>query len=638
MVHINQGVSINWADPGPSPRQDTSSKGSHSVNNLAAIILATKSSRGETVVFHYPPEPQFDNRSSDFLNEADSDSDIDPEFNLTQRRSDGGRGSDNIHLPTINEGGPTPEAGQEEWVPAWRKIFGLESSLLADIFTPQKSDVKFEMWIDNLVFLGRPVHRRFDGTWINLETEQNRGGDYEETLDRKIIKRFQESMAYAQIDPEQNLLEDLHSGSQSHMTSFHLVFALNASIDHKYQQYITDMYQHVVNQLTVALMYEQAQSAYVWKQCELIRSIKHKGETTRTNIATVWHDILRESDLAEVIQQTYSAIANNEIAHLLVNDRLSLSLALPRQLKANLLPADTDSEHPFLNSGLMFAESIVEVDPTIMPHYGLIFLDDVDVILASLPIPKPWPLMTKFIKRAVPTKSFVELAETMQVAIEEIISLARCLLKWRCALPTIPLSERYLYLTSPTADMTQLPRHAQIFARKFPAMPPLPTMLANMSRQSGPYSVFIPDEAQTDLYLEGLAWMIKEKWLLQLRTFVWIKIRAEIKAAVARDQLVKENKDDDPWRAAEDGVLHEEMFEDTILSDPYNSTQQERLWLEKLEVRHPMADAALFRKVRKYFNGKHAIEKIIVRENIEPRALRRLLDIFEEDLVKCSTW
>lgn len=641
MVHINQGFAINWADSYPSRSFVNVPSTSTSVNHLTAIILATKSSGGESIVFHYPPEPQFERRSADCFNEAESDSDIEDDFQLFQRRSNthGGRTGESISSTAAHERDGNQDTNHEEWIPAWRKVFGFESSLLADIFTPQKSDRKFEIWIDNLVFLGRPVHRGADGLWINWKVEPRTTlDDYEDFLDRKILEDLDKAASKSQKDPNFCSGKDSPNGSQSLMTTFHLVFALNAAIDQKYQRYIEDMYQNVVKQLTVALMYEEARCAYVWNQCELIRSIKNQGETSRTNIATVWHDILRQSDLAEVIQQTYSAIANNEIAHLLVNERLTLSLALPRQVKVDLLPEDTESAHPFLNSGLMFAESIAEVDPMILQEYGLLFLDDVDVVIRNLPISQEWPLMTKFIQHAAPTKNFLKIATSMQVSIEEVVELVHCVLKWRCALPTIPLSTDYIYLTSPTADMSQLRRHSQMFSRKFPEMPPLSSMLANMSRQSGPYSVYIPDDAQTDMYLEGLAWMIKEKWLLQLRTFVWIKIRREIKSAVARDCLMKESADDGRWRAAENGVLHDEMFEDSILTDPYNATSQERLWLEKLELRHPVADAALFRKVCKYFNGKHSIEKLIVRENVEPKALRRLLEIFDEDLVKCSTW
>lgn len=624
MVYLNNGISINWARPRATQRSASPTRDVHSRNSLAAIILATKSSRGESIVFHYPPEPRFHPKSAHSVRQADSDSEDDDEPEAPRRWSGlDGRIDDYDHPTAAHEKGSSHEAEQDEWVPAWRRIFGLDSSLLADIFTPQKSDVKFEAWIDDLVFLGKPVHRDTDGTW-------------------DIHESVQDDFLVRQVDLESTLpdiaTEIQSKDSRTPMTSFHLVFALHTTMDHNYQAYVDGMYQNVVQSLTAALTHEEKRCEYVWKQCELIRSMKQNGETAQTNIATVWHDILRSCDLAEVIQQTYSAIANDEIAHLTINNKVDLSLAMPRRVKAERLPLDTDSDHPFLNSGLTFADSMAEVDPSIMPHYALILLEEAETIVNSLPIARVPPSMEDFLHTVQPTKSFLETAQSMKIPLQEVVTMARNLLEWRCALLTIPLSERYLYLPSPTADMSQLPRQAQVFARNFPSMPTLPVILANMSGQTLPYSAFIPDIDQTSVYLDALAWMIKEKWLVQLRTFVWIKIRAEIKAVTAREQLELELSNEDPWRATDSGVMHEEMFEDSILSDPYNATTQERLWLDKLAVRHPVADATLFRKVCRYFNGTHAVEKVIVRENISPKAMRRLLDIFDEDLVKCSSW
>ena len=123
---------------------------------------------------------------------------------------------------------------------------------------------------------------------------------------------------------------------------------------------------------------------------------------------------------------------------------------------------------------------------------------------------------------------------------------------------------------------------------------------------------------------------------MQVRTFVWVKIRAEFKAAVSREETSQDNGA--PWKSSNDETLNGDIFQDSILADPYNATQLEKRWLGKLAAHYPAADAALFAKVSKYFNGKHAVEKIIVREGVDPRALRRLLESFDDDLIRSYSW
>lgn len=547
-----------------------------------------------------------------------------PKTNPFDRRPDG-------HLPTIQERESAQDDCEDSWVPPWRTILGLDSSLLADILTPQMSDNKFEMWIDNLVFLGYPVQlnanisRDYGSTQTrdrhpDYVPKQDRSAPEDVTSDKRSPLHHDEAIA--------EFTETLM------MTTFHLVFALDASIDEKYHKHITDLLAHAVRPMTSALVHEQNTSNYVWKQCELMRDIRRRGEKNRTNISTLWHDILSKSDLAEVIKQAFDAISNDDVAHLLINRKHALDVLIPRNMTSDSIPVDTISEHPFLNSAISFGISMDEADPLILPYYALLLLDEPERILATLPASSAAPV-ERLLHEIRPQRDFHELARLLNVSVQAVMNIAQDLIRWRCALPIPPLHERNTYTISPTANKSRLPQQIPLFARAFPEGPSLPEMLAILSLNAAPYASLIP-EGRLIVYMDMLAWLMRAGWIIQLRTFVSIKVRAEIKAAVAKEQVVQSSLLVED--TLESDLTKSGRFDDSIMADPYNATEQETMWLRKIASYHPVADAALFLRACKYLNGKHAVEKIAVREGIDPRSLRRVLEVFDEDLIKSYSW
>lgn len=630
---------MNWARPQISRRTGhESAKKGH--NRLVSIILATKSSRGESIAFHYPAET--DSRVLNPMDastlEADTESDVDEEFlvpltkpEVFDRRNDG-------HLPTIQERETSQDEAEDSWVAPWRTILGLDASLLADILTPQMSDHKFEMWIDNLVFLGCPVQLKSPSRWDDNRTD----GMTDDKIHRDKSNGAPMTSITHTIDGKRPPAAAKQAGdfqaqstSTSVMTTFHIVFAMDASVDDSYQKQISDLYQHVVYQLTEALTYEQVQVDYVWQQCEAMRALQRTGEKNRTNMTTLWHEILDKCNLAQVIKETFDALSTDGIAHLMINGQRPLSLYVPRSMTSDSIPSDSTIQHLFLNSAVSFGINMDECDPIILPYYALLLLDDPERILTALPVPVSLQLKD-LLHEISPGKDFHALSESLRMPVQKVITMAQDLIRWRCALPIPPLHERNIYTISPTADKSRLPQHIQMFVRTFPGCPSLPDMLAQLSLNALPYANLIPEGRLHD-YMGMLAWLMRFGWLIQLRTFVSIKVRAEIKTAVAEQQTEGNNATTTtPWK---DEQYHSQNgLGDSVIADPFNANEQEIMWLEKMASYHPVADAALFLRACKYFNGKHAVEKIAVREGIDPKSLRRLLDVFDEDLIKCYSW
>ncbi|BFZ54293.1 Nitrogen permease regulator 3 [Savitreella phatthalungensis] len=411
---------------------------------------------------------------------------------------------------------------------------------LADVLTPQRSDAKFELWIDDLVFLGNPVHQR-DGQWIK--------------------KRL--------------------SSETSPMTMFHLVFAVDVA--YKERGAIYD----VITQLTFALTYEQARSDYVWKACEEIMSTG-------------------DSALASVIRQTYDALSRGDTAHLVIN-QINLSLSIPREIFSATLRRD---KHVFLSSVRSFGED--DGDPLLLPHWALLLLDDPETILGQLP-PGSSPMLIKFVKAIRPTMSFSQLG----LPLHDVSTLARHLVHWRFALPIRPLHVRNVYTTSPTAVMSRLHDDTATFSQRFPTVPSLPRMLTALGKRIAPFSALVPSKDHRALYLDVLAWLLRRGWLIELRTFVWIKVPAEVKRAVRPDD--------------------KEVDEETVIAEPYAASAVERKYLSYIAALHP-EDQPAFDRMVKYFNGNHAMEKVLVRENLTRKTVRRVLEVYDDYLIKQYTW
>ncbi|KAF3939491.1 hypothetical protein ABW19_dt0206841 [Dactylella cylindrospora] len=79
-------------------------------------------------------------------------------------------------------------------------------------------------------------------------------------------------------------------------------------------------------------------------------------------------------------------------------------------------------------------------------------------------------------------------------------------------------------------------------------------------------------------------------------------------------------------------------LEDSILKEPSRATPLESAWIEELTEGHTPDIVALFDRLVKYLNGKHAIEGIALRESISKRELKRVLNAMDRYIVYVRHW
>lgn len=213
--------------------------------------------------------------------------------------------------------------------------------------------------------------------------------------------------------------------------------------------------------------------------------------------------------------------------------------------------------------------------------------------------------------------SFLEMSKQLQLSLTVVYTMARHLVHWRRAIAIPPLNFRNVYMTSPAADFSNLEAKSEEFRHMFPTVPSLPRFLSLLSGRHRVYSTIIPSRDHRDLYMDCLAWMMRNAYICQMRTFAWVKITKDIKRQVANDQrqrlqeaeAVKEQANasqrtasglgtpDVPPETTLPGSMGElnvtddciseleqaaSVHEDSIIADPHKASALEKLWLQKL--------------------------------------------------------
>lgn len=565
------------------------------------------------------------------------------------------------------------------------EIFGTDAAYICEMLAPPKQmcNTRFEMTIQDKLFLGLPVHRLDNGQWRSIG--HNNEHDEEET----------------------------HTAKNS-LNMFHLVFVMNPPvIESNYR--VDEMFHYVISRLSLVLRYEQQKHDYVSQQVKNILALRELLEGNESLLT-------EKSSLSRVIRDCFEGISTSTIANLSINGKLR-SFQIPIKTEFHSLP---DPSVPFLPASylsstveLLGDTSFINVGETsryghafnsvqdeensaekIIVYFALLLLDDPESIIKDMKTETDSTL-AKFIRMIEPTESLLKLsARNSKLDISQIKDFAFHLIYWRRARVILPLSSRSVYIVSPMAPITiKLYDDISFFNRRFPTLPSLPhflKLLSPQSRKPQQFATVIPSKDHRDRYLQALGWLIKHGYVTQLQTFIWLKISRKIKIKVEEDienenlakkkkkqkngsvtvatanssktetpimptdntsKQVSDSKDldkpeDDEYASKPrlDG-LHDHIDgtpivtlvqgDDTIILDPGRATTLERRWINKIiyeECKLSPELTAVFYKLLKYMNGKNSLELLLLKENISRSELRKLLLSIEEHIISVRHW
>ncbi|KAI9814423.1 MAG: Nitrogen permease regulator 3 [Pycnora praestabilis] len=564
---------------------------------LVAILLVVKSRNGPRFVFHYPPHAREDGisshsawgdaygTSSSLTDDSSADSDDQewsseddepPHFKDKHLKhhdpSDAERSHRPHHKRTRN---PDDDEGDssgddirhQEGEVGWEKVLGIGTDGLEKILTPSRAfnKKKFELTLDPLVFLSRPIFIREDGRWRKKRARpksQGRGVEADapnDNINGKEKAKDEGSLekgngAEAGSDYESGVDEGEDAEDPEHiststednmhaMTMFNVVFVLNPPAL-EYQIRVKEMYENIAKKFAKALKWEQARSNFVWTESDIILSLKETAKEKGTSINTLWSSILSKSSLALAISKVYSSISASKIAHVLISSS-SVSLQIPQIISTPVLPTITEPQMPGLwltTANSRFDDTDALPTTNLAKHFALLLLDDEASILKDISNERSelsGPL-EHYIRSSKPTLSFLQVSIASGIPLADIQFLASHLIYWRRARAIPPLHVRDTYIVSPNANMQLLASATQNYAATFPTLPSLPKMLSLLSGIPRPIGNIIPSKDHRPAYLEILSWLLRGGWVTQLRTFAWIRVPSEIKAAVAATQSERE--------------------------------------------------------------------------------------------------
>ena len=202
--------------------------------------------------------------------------------------------------------------------------------------------------------------------------------------------------------------------------------------------------------------------------------------------------------------------------------------------------------------------------------------------LASTPIAAPLSLLIPCLspRRTLSQLARAGLPRSISLTDAQILSLE--MIRQRAARAIPPLHGSNTYVVNPNADMRKLVSASAAYTKRFGAAP-LPSLGAILGKLSvttsskvktsmnglshktehaslvpedqeqptefvarlrsplQPWGALIPSKDHKQLYMNVLSWLMREGWVVQIRTFVWIRVPPEVKRAVAAEQAREEN-------------------------------------------------------------------------------------------------
>ncbi len=271
------------------------------------------------------------------------------------------------------------------------------------------------------------------------------------------------------------------------------------------------------------------------------------------SLTTLYHDLLSQSSLARSISTLYNNISISRIAHVSFTPSHSKSFQIPVPTWISSLPTPLSPQLPGLWLTTANAMTTDDDDQTVGTqlgsHFTLLLLTDLRSILAEVNAVKhPFnEALSQFLQVSTPTKSFYQIEQKSGIPLRHIQELAVYLIQWRRARAIPPLNKNDIYILSPNADMRKLASAASTFSKIFPGLPSLPEILGMLSiRGPRPYAHIIPPtKDHKEAYMNILAWLMRGGWVTQLRTFAWVRVPPSIREAIGNEVLMSPNKSPD---------------------------------------------------------------------------------------------
>ncbi|KAI1133069.1 nitrogen permease regulator of amino acid transport activity 3-domain-containing protein [Nemania abortiva] len=538
-------------------------------SNLLGVALVVNRSRdGPRFVFHYPPQIQYGKKQRVTLAPGSTEDELDDDDEVLLNQ---------LSQPAFFEGasGSLPDAaGFQSWnhddhletdsgshIVPWEHVAGYPTRDLESLLTPSRAFHKrlFQVSLDQLCFVSSPVYVHENGIWRKQKRQpKNRAPRSPDNGTESTVTKDGHAPIMLSPDVPQSESKDASvadddapvAGSnagngngldeteekKSGMTMFNLVFILKPR-KHEAKELAETLYVHIIRKINKLFKYSQQKTDFVWKESKRILTLKDKNREERTKMSVLWKEILEVSSLAACVQDIYDAVSQNKIAALQLETSEgtiahSVQIPIPFYL-TDLAPAEeaASTRGLWITTANYFVEEDSLHDPSFLDkNFGLLLMSDEKKIIAELQADadEATAAMVEFVRLSKPTMSFHQISQGSGLSPAQVRKYAQHFIFWRRGIAIPPLHARDMYVLSPNADFSLLPRASQAWARAFPLAPHLADFLAELSAAPRMYKWFCPSKNHRPTYLQMLAWLMRGGWVTQLCTFAYVVVWPEI--------------------------------------------------------------------------------------------------------------
>jgi hypothetical protein len=366
--------------------------------------------------------------------------------------------------------------------------------------------------------------------------------------------------------------------------------------------------------------------------------VKQRARADKTPTAALWMQLLSNSELAWALQEVYTRISANDIAGIRL-DGMEMSLQVPPKPNPDDLPVTSFS--------------------------AILLLESRETLIRTLEDHRDASLLSYFVRESTPTKSLAKQAAKLGLPEKTLIFLSQHLVKWRKARAIAPLHPRNVYIVSPRAPLKDLRKLGIEYAKRFPALPTMETMLAMLGGRPIKYGALIQSRDHRVPYMDILAWLVRHELVAPLKTVGWLKMddHDDVESVTEEESATTEQSSMRPMPvsrllgvrssvASDDGssVASDQTAFATgvpqppstsvpagnnqseigqrepqqselplgIIANPANPSSAEKAAMRSIEA--SLEDPELrerFSTLARYFNGEHAFEEIASREGLK---------------------
>ncbi|GAA5947319.1 hypothetical protein JCM3765_001624 [Sporobolomyces pararoseus] len=361
--------------------------------------------------------------------------------------------------------------------------------------------------------------------------------------------------------PLSSIASSQHSHNSLHgsgrLISFNFVCVIDTPPDSHLSSHLEGYYKDVIVPVTANIKAIEKKDIWLGKEVAKLRRAREASIEKNMAHDEFLNTLPARSPLAAAISQLYLTLKRNELAEINLGGlpvQILLRGELPIEDEGDLQERDRDeyllhgpdghhsrsrSPSPGGETGYaigkqmaapLFSRMRKRPRAKFYPWQSLLLLEDAKQLQKDL---LEGSVLERFLDICRPTLSFAEYGHLLDIEADDglLEDLVDHLVHWRKAKVIDLVSVRGSYALNPEFDRSSLGKLSISFSSTFPALPPLPALLSQLSHGE-PFSNIIPSISQRSIFIRALIWLLRHSLVEKQRTYVRV---------VASDQIKRES-------------------------------------------------------------------------------------------------